>query len=519
MGNDAEPFEESTNKALHFVRTTKETDILEAHGRASLIVLVGEVPGRTFVLDENEVLIGRVPEATICVTGSEVSRRHAVIRRNPVGGFILVDLSSRNGTRVNGVPVQQKVLEFGDKIFVGDSTVLLFTHFDQLGEQLRQAQKMESIGLLAGGVAHDFNNLLTVVLANMSFLKSLPRSSTLGDATVSAALDDAEAAGRRAIDVTRQLLAFARRGKYDERPVDVSSLIREVARLIRRTFDRGIVIDVSVEPDLVVVGDRSQLDQVIMNLFINARDAMPQGGQLLVRATLASHDDLPLPLKINAGRSFVAISVQDTGVGMSAEIRAHAFEPFFTTKQSSTGTGLGLATVYGIVKNHGGDVTIDSQPGQGSTFKVFLPHAPQESASSRLVRTEQPASEPPISHGLVLIVDDDDLVRRGAKRLLQKLGYTVLEACDGLEAVDCYKSNGSEIALVLLDLVMPRMNGEQTFFALKELDPDVRVLVTSGYTDEDRAQRISAAGAGGFIQKPYDASGLAQAMAAVFSKR
>jgi signal transduction histidine kinase/CheY-like chemotaxis protein len=476
--------------------------------RVCLLVLSGEHSGRTFVLDRKETSIGRGVEAGIRLDIAEVSRRHATIGPDATGTFHLRDLGSRNGTKVNGVRVQEKPLEFGDRIMLGEGVVLVFTLVDHNEEELKNAQKLEAIGTLAGGIAHDFNNLLAVLLTNISYLRGLPSSATLGDPSVGSALDDADSAGKRAMDLVRELLAFARRGKYDERPVHISVLMSEAVRALECSIGTNIEIRADIERDLAVVGDHGQLRQAVMSLCHYARDAMPEGGRLLLRARSVPSKDLLPAMRRRGVMRAVQLSFSDSGAGLDEPTRRRIFEPFFSRHILGIGTGLGLAMVYGIIKNHGGEIDVSSAHGVGTTFHVHLPAArihvqhPTPALGSRKLEGTK----------VVLLVDDETLVRRGAARLFRQLGWEVIQASGGDEAIEIYRVHGERIDLVVLDLMMPEKDGETTFRELVELDPAVRVLISSGYSHDDRARAIVQAGALGFLQKPYDRDALEEAL-------
>jgi len=481
--------------------------------RAYLVVVMGPGVGRKYEV-KDEIVVGRSTEADIQLAFGDVSRAHAKVTRSsrPVA-FHVQDLASRNGTLVNGLPVQRKQLRFGDRIQIGASTILLFTYHDQLEDQLLQSQKMESIGRLAGGIAHDFNNLLGAVLNNVDFLDALDHHHTLGDAEVRSCLIDIKTAVNRAVDLTKQMLGFARRGKYEDRPTNITELVREVVAMVRRTFDRAITVQAHVEPELYVRGDRTQLHQVLMNLCLNARDAMTGGGVLRIEAL----EYTDLDLLDESTKAFldpgghVLLVVEDTGCGMDEDTRARAFEPFFTTKPPGRGTGLGLATVYGIVKNHGGHVQLVSEVEKGSVFRIYLPAIDQVPAE--LETGPQRMSEK-LGGGTILVVDDEEVVRKSTGRLLGQLGFEVMLACDGQEATRLFQVHHETIQFVLLDLIMPRMGGEETFVALKKIDPRVKVVIASGFTDEGRARKMTDMGARGFLPKPFDN----EALRAVISK-
>ena len=475
-------------------------------GVAQLTTLVGQDAGRLHRI-ESTGLIGRGTEATIRISSHDVSRRHASLGLNNAGEFYIEDLGSRNGTRVNGVPVRRQVLQPGDKIIVGASTVLLFTRQDGLEDQLLHLQKMESLGQLASGVAHDFNNLLGAVLANTSFLKTLGPETRLGNGDVRESVEDIEMAARRAVDLVKQLLGFARRGKFEELPTSVSRLAEEVAGLVKRTFSEDVELITTIDPDLYVVGDKSQLHQVFINLCINARDAMPSGGRLVIDAEAIESDAAD-----EISRTFlkpgphVKVMISDTGIGMDAETCRRVFDPFFTTKEQGKGIGLGLAMVYGIVKNHGGHVDVASEQGKGTSFRVYLPQADEGEADPM---TEFPrVSTRKEKRKIVLLVDDDASFRSAAERLLKGIGYQVLSAPDGEEGVRLYQKHGEKVDLVLLDMKMPGMDGGATFLQMKKINPRVRVVLCSGEAEEKSVRWLLAAGASGFLSKPFDAEAL-----------
>jgi CheY-like chemotaxis protein len=364
-------------------------------------------------------------------------------------------------------------------------------------------QKMEALGQLAGGVAHDFNNLLAVIANNALFLQGPPCEwEEVKDCAV-----EISQAVERGAGLTQSLLDFARSGRYNEKPVDLSRLLEDVIALARRTFDRAIEIFADLHPLQTVAGDRLQLFQVMMNLLLNAQDAMPDGGRLKVVSEvidLAEGDIATRPLRSGL---HARIQVEDDGVGMDDVTRRRVFEPFFTTKDKTKGTGLGLSMAYGIVKRHRGHVEVDAQPHRGSVFTIFLPLLPDVDVPE--IRRRQPTGDMArVQKGCVLVVDDDELIVRSTTRLLQSLGFETLEARDGAEAIAAFEEHHEKIDVVLLDLVMPNVSGTQTFHILKKLDPQVRVLLTSGYTDHQNVDTLLERGACGFIPKPPQAATL-----------
>lgn len=375
------------------------------------------------------------------------------------------------------------------------------TEQKQLERQLMQAQKMESIGTLAGGIAHDFNNLLGGILGYASFMKA----KVARDHEFFKYLDTVERSASRAAELTGQLLAFARGGKYEVRVIDLSGVVKEALAIIERTIDKSIEIETHFSERLPTVeADPVQMEQIILNLCLNARDAMPDGGRLIVEthAVHLSQDYVRTHVEAEPG-PYVVLSVTDTGVGMESETMQRIFEPFFTTKKEGEGTGLGLSMVYGVVKNHGGYMCVYSEPGEGATFKVYLP---VNGKAEGLVSPEH--KTPPGGEELILVVDDEESIRRLAKDILEGHGYRVLLAEDGVEAVRIYKERGREISLAILDMIMPRMGGRETFLKLKELDSQVRILLSTGYSQNGKAKEILDNGVAGFIQKPYQFNAL-----------
>jgi len=378
---------------------------------------------------------------------------------------------------------------------------------EELEAQLLHAQKMEAIGTLAGGVAHDFNNLLTGILgyANLLMLES-----SSGEVTEIAR--SIEEAARRAAQLTEQLLGFARKGKYQNMPINMHETIRDVAELLSRAIGKGVTVrdDLQAAQD-GVLGDPGQMHQMILNLAVNARDAMPDGGELTIATEQVDLDEPYCRIRpeVSPGPHLV-VSVGDTGTGIPTDIRERIFEPFFTTKEHGKGTGMGLAMVYGIVKNHGGTINLESEVGRGTTFHILLPLVQQQQGRSVAVTAGRPVR----GKGRVLVVDDEEVVRHTAARLLRQVGYKVMTAADGKEAVNCYREFGPQIDLVILDMAMPRMDGRCCFRALREMDVGVRVLMSTGYSLDGAAQGILSEGVIGFIQKPYDLQRLSEAVAA-----
>jgi signal transduction histidine kinase len=357
---------------------------------------------------------------------------------------------------------------------------------EQLAERLRHSRKMEAVGTMAGGVAHELNNVLGVITGLASVLK---RESTSGDSIPD--LDKILDAARRGGAFTRSLLGFVRKETCRRERFSLNEVVQDVVEILERTVteDTEIEIETELSPQLPQVrGDPHQMTEAVMNLCLNSVQAMPRGGTI----TLSTAE---------SATSGVQLTVTDDGTGMLSETLERAFEPFFTTKPPGKGTGLGLSLVYGTVKGHRGEVDIDSKPGEGTRVVLTLPAAGAVDTANQ-DRLESGTAEP--GHGTLLMVDDDEMIRAMSRRVLETLGYRVLLAENGAEALDVYSAHGGSVDLVILDLAMPVMDGFDCFHRLKELNPSVRILLSSGYAMESKTRELLAAGARGFLKKPYD---------------
>jgi PAS domain S-box-containing protein len=368
-----------------------------------------------------------------------------------------------------------------------------------LQEQLRQSQKMEAIGQLAGGVAHDFNNLLTVIkgYSQLSLVDLKEDNPFRGN------IQEIEKATQRATDLTRQLLAFSRRQILDLKVLDLNVLLKDLEKMLRRIIGEDIALHTILHEDLGKVKvDPGQIEQVIFNLAVNARDAMPFGGKLTIETgnVALSEEYAHAHVSVVPGR-YVMLSVSDTGVGMTQEVKEKIFEPFFTTKEKGKGTGLGLSMVYGIVKQSNGNIWVYSEPGRGTTFKVYFPRTEEEADH---LREREEADFFPRGNETVLLVEDDELVRDLAVRLLEQQGYRVLKATNGQEALRIAKEHGGEtIHLLLADIVMPQMGGKELSDWLKISRPNVKILYTSGYADNAIVHHGVLDPGTNFLQKPF----------------
>ena len=366
----------------------------------------------------------------------------------------------------------------------------------RLEEQLRQSEKLQAIGQLAGGIAHDFNNQLAGIMGYAELLQLRSAEENLR-----AYAENIIQSTQRAADLTGQLLAFARKGKFQSVPVNINNVIREVVSILSHTIDRRVEIRTELHADLPQTpGDPTQIQNALLNLALNARDAMPAGGVLCIISGLADlhraqEPDMCFP--VDPGH-YIRIAVTDTGCGMDAATMKKIFEPFFTTKEDGQGTGMGLASVYGTMKLHGGGISVSSAPGMGSEFALYFPLKDTEH--------EPPAQadEPTLARGgLVLLVDDEQMVRELACEHLINAGLQVHACANGREAVEYYRHNWREVSLIILDLIMPEMNGRDTFAAIREINPQARVLLSSGYSINGQAQDLLRVGALDFLQKPF----------------
>ena len=375
-----------------------------------------------------------------------------------------------------------------------------------LEERLNQTAKLEAISQLAGGIAHDFNNLLTGILGYADMLKE-------GEISAEVAHNAActiEKAARRAAELTQQLLGFARKGKHQILPIAIDTTINEVIGLLSRTIDKSICIELDLNGnDETVMGDPGQIHQVFLNLALNARDAMPNGGVLKFSTdTCKVDEDISAQFDgIRPGR-YLSVHISDTGCGIPKDILPNIFDPFFTTKGQGQGTGMGLAMVYGIIKNHEGIVHVTSTEGQGTFFQILLPVSQNPTSQSPVQRLTIQRN----GSGKILLVDDEEIVRDVASDMIRSLGYDVVTASGGQEAIDYFSKHTDEIDMAIIDVIMPGVGGRECFLGLKNIDPHVRAVLSSGYGQDGRAQEIINEGMLGFIQKPYQLTTLAEGL-------
>ncbi len=371
----------------------------------------------------------------------------------------------------------------------------------RLETQLHQARKMEAIGTLASGIAHDFNNIMMGILGNTSLMISKIET----DHPHFDKLKNIEKYVENGSELTQQLLGFARGGKYNVKPTSLRELVEESAQMFGRTKKEIRLHKTHLQETRPVAVDRGQIEQVLLNLFVNAWQAMPGGGDIyLLTEDVELDAGYQAPYEVIPGL-YVKLSIMDTGVGMDPSTRKRIFEPFFTTKEMGRGTGLGLASAYGIIKNHGGYINVYSEKGRGTTFNLYLPAAdhtrPEEDDATRRIYT---------GNETILLVDDEDITMDVGQELLEELGYKVLTARNGRDALAIYRRQRARIDMVILDMVMPGMGGGATYDALKKLNPEVKVLLASGYSISGEASKILERGCNAFIQKPFNMKQLSE---------
>jgi len=499
--------------SAHDITTRKRNEELILMERDFSKAALDSLPGIFYLFDRNGRFLrwNKNLEVITGYSAEEIGRMHpldlfigrdkALVRDRIEDAFakgftdVEAELVSKNGEKATYC--------FTGRTFQGkEDACLIGTGIDvserkKLEEQLRQSQKMEAIGHLAGGIAHDFNNLLTGILGYANLL-SLKEGD---DPEVARAAGIIQRSAERASHLTAQLLGFAQKGKNMNVPVELGRVIASVTGVLERTQDPRIRIASSLRAEGgCVQGDPSQLNQVVMNIAINACDAMPDGGQLKIATEQVTLDEAFCRERggMSPGK-YILLSVSDTGAGISPENLERIFDPFFTTKTQGKGTGLGLSMVFGIVKNHGGCVDVRSEAGAGTLFQVYLPESP-EHASKESAEIGQAL---PRGSGRILLVDDQESVRDVAKDMLEALGYEVVTASDGLEGVSRYRDIWREIDLVVLDMVMPNMSGGDCFRRMKEINPKARVILSSGYSMDGAIQDVMNEGILAFIQKPY----------------
>jgi hypothetical protein len=460
-----------------------------------------------------------VNEAFMRIVGSEAkwlgrTLREVELWSDPVDYVRVIDLLAADGRvrdldlvirRMNGTTCP--VLASFEHIEVGGESCLLFLMHDvsermRLEDQLRQSQKMDAVGRLAGGVAHDFNNMLTVMMGYCASLnEALAMHETLREDVL-----EIQRSAERAAALTKQLLAFSRQQVMEVRTVSLNDVVTRLEPMLRRLIPEHIALTTSLGNDVGTIrSDPSQLEQILLNLIVNSRDAMPAGGDLVIETAAVELDSAYVDEHVTArAGSYVRLTVSDTGIGMDEQTKARIFEPFFTTKPPGQGTGLGLATVYGAVQQSQGFVWAYSEPGLGTTFKIYLPRVDvvvDENAEER-VPTSLRGTE------CILVVEDDRVLRKLASDMLGRQGYRVLTAPDGIAALELLSGTAERVDLLITDIVMPRMGGRELAERLKQERHDLRVLFTSGYTDDMVGRQDLVSSGAAFLQKPYTPTAL-----------
>ena len=420
--------------------------------------------------------------------------------------------SRRYTKKGNILDVRISVAVYTDRNGIPEGSVHILrdvTERKRLKAQMRQVQKMESIGTLAGGIAHDFNNLLMGIQGNVSLM-------LMDTDAVSPDYDrliNIEKQVKSGAKLTSYLLGYARKGKYEINPLDLNQVVKEVNETFIRT-KKEITVHNDLAEDLSVIeADKGQIEQVLLNLFINAADAMPDGGDLFLKTMKVTDKDMQGRMYKPEPGNYVLLTVTDSGVGMDEEIQERIFEPFFTTKEMGRGTGLGLASVYGIIKSHHGYIEVESSKGKGTTFRIYLPASEKE--IQKIVETTDEIVK---GAETVLLVDDEDIILEVSCELLETIGYRVLTAGCGKESIEIYKNNRDKIDIVVLDMVMPDINGAVVYKRLKEINPDVKVLLSSGYSIDGHATEILNQGCDGFIQKPFTLQSLSRKIKDILEK-
>jgi len=422
-------------------------------------------------------------------------------------------LTRHKGGKVITIDVKVRTIQFGDRK-ARLKLVMDVTQHKHLETRLQQSAKIEAVGRLAGGIAHDFNNLLTLILGYGDDIASQLAS----DNPIRPQVLEIQMAAQRAANLTRQLLAFSRKQILKPQVLQLNSVVSDIARMLRRLVGEDVHISLHLDAALgQVQADRTQLEQVLVNLTVNARDAMPNGGQLVIESHNVEFDDHAAQLQgVNPGR-YVVLVVSDTGCGMTQEVKARVFEPFFTTKEVGKGTGLGLSMVLGVVQQSGGTVTIYSEPGLGTTFKIYLPRL-DGCEETEPVLDHSPHATHPIQAATILLVEDEPSLRALARNVLHRAGYTVFEAGNGKEALRVAGQFASPPDLLFTDVVMPEMSGLELAERLQEKWPELRIIYTSGYTDHALLERNALREDMPFLQKPYMPAAMLDQVASTLDK-
>ena len=475
--------------------------------KKGLYVYVNPATVRMFGYEDADEIIGLPVESLYVPEEQELVRKLVADRSTGAGLRPHYEATglTKDGKRIN-LSVWVTLVDFE-----GERSTLAFlvdmTNEKSLRKQLIQAQKMESLGALAGGVAHDFNNLLQVVLGYSELLIS---SGKLDERTVTD-LNRINHAAKDGAELARRLLTFSRKGELNRIPINLNEQVEKLKGMLERTIPKMIEIRLGLNADPgTVTADPTQIDQVLLNLAVNARDAMPNGGKLNIETSNVALDEEECRLHVGSRPgNCVLLTVSDTGVGMDHQTLEQIFEPFFTTKSEGKGTGLGLSIVYGVVKRHDGFVHCFSEPGKGTTFKIYFPAMAE--SSIREVESAQ-SGMPQRGNETILLVDDEEFVLDLGVKFLSRAGYTTITARNGREAIEIFKRDKDRISLVILDLIMPEMGGLQCLEEMKRIEPSAKVLIASGFAVEESEKEIIESFAKGFVSKPYQVNRILDAV-------
>lgn len=457
---------------------------------------------RLFGYDQKEDLLRTPIQSLYSDPGARLVFQETIGRKGFVKDY-LIRFRKKDGTPMDCL-ITSTIWRSEDEAEMGYQGIIRdITEQNRLKAQLLQAQKMEAVGTLAGGIAHNFNNILMTIQGNASLMlmKTEPGHPHFHK------LKKIEEYIRYGAELSNQLLGFARSGSAEPTVMDINRLIDDSARMFSRS-KREITIRTEICKNIwPVLVDQGQMEQVLLNLFVNAGQAMPQGGKIyIVTSNIHLAECQIAPFQERSGR-YVKISVTDTGIGMDDETRQKIFDPFFTTKKHGEGTGLGLSTVYGIIKQHDGYITVYSEPGKGATFNIYLPATERRMEERRM----KPVPDQPVAgNETILLVDDEQIIKETGQVMLEELGYTVFTAQNGAEALRILQENRDRIDLVILDMIMPDMSGSETFDRLQAINPLQRILLSSGYGLNDQVASILKRGCNGFIQKPFSLAELSR---------
>ncbi len=489
-------------------------DFLSADLKSSAYEILSHVADAVIIVNaENEVLKMNEP-ATELFSGFLADRAQCSLEDLELPGISISKQENNKevAIRCEGKVVKKRtvLLSLTPLYHSGTNSGAVITLRDitdriNLEQQLRHTQKMESVGQLAGGIAHDFNNMLGGIMGGTELLSLKLRDRPELEQILNVISDST----RRATDLTQKLLSFSRKGKFLSRPIDLHDTIGDALDLLSCSIDRKIKVDTEFKAtDSVISGDKSQLQNAILNLGLNARDAMPLGGKVIIKTL---NMNLKQSINLSHGGSiskgeYITITISDTGRGMDADVMDRIFEPFFTTKEVGKGTGLGLSAVYASINDHNGLINVSSSVGSGTNFTIYLP---VYKGSEKYQRTQK-FNRLHRGSGTILLADDESIIRFSGKQMLEAFGYSVILAEDGVDALDKYRADPDKVDLVILDMVMPKAGGEETFRRIKEIDPGAKIIISSGFPRDSAIDSMLQNGVSGFIKKPYGIGELSQ---------